>query len=184
MKFFQFVFTTSCLLMLAACTNTPSKQAPAVKPTVDRENRAATVATTCQPNSPWLEYIKTFNELSTEAQRKELALLNNSSDKSRINRGKLAIAYALPSSRVRDPIKAQVLLDELVLDKTLASEEKNLFGMLRDFTQDSTRSASRLKDEQKRADTAQAAAAVLQKKLDDLKNIEKAMIDRDQGSRK
>ena len=138
-------------------------------------------------NNALLEYAQYFTELPADTQKKEVAILSTANGKEKLpllTRSKLAIAYALPSSKTRDSQKAQILLDELLTEKTLSADEKNLFGVLRDFVGENLRLLGRLRDEQKRADTAQTGMMNLQKKLDDLKDIEKTMIDRDQGPKK
>ena len=125
-----------------------------------------------------------------DAQRKELAivLLALSQNSTDINmRSKAAIIYATPSSKLKDNIKAQTLLDDLLKEKTLEVKQKNLLSLLRDFVADSNKLATKTKDEQKRSeaflqklDAAQQRADGLQQKLDELKDIEKTMLNRDQ----
>jgi hypothetical protein len=104
---------------------------------------------------------------------------------------KAAIIYAIPASRLRDVNKAQVLLDELIRDKTLDKRRKTLAIILKDYISENSKSvdesnklliennklSQKVRDEQKRADN-------LQQTLDDLKTIEKTMVDRELGVRK
>lgn len=145
-------------------------------------------------NNGLLEYAGSFVELSAEAQKKELAQINQSlaQNKNDLNiRMKAAMIYALPNSRQRDVVKAQVLLDDLLREKTLDNERKTLAALLRDYILENNKLSQKARDEQKRADTLQQKADslqqkadTLQQKLDELKNIEKTMVDRDQGVRK
>jgi hypothetical protein len=179
-------------LLLNACAPVPAKpQATATEPAQLRHEHSS--KTEVKPETPvvsknvLLEYAQYFTDLPADTQKKELALLSTSNGKEKLpllTRSKLAIAYALPSSKTRDSQKAQILLDELLTEKTLSADDKNLFGILRDFVGENIRLLGRLRDEQKRADTAQTGMMNLQKKLDDLKDIEKTMIDRDQGPKK
>lgn len=141
-----------------------------------------------------LEYAGSFVGLSADAQKKELTQINqaiaqNKSDLK--NRMKAAMIYALPNSRLRDTAKAQNLLDDLLREKTLDNERKVLATLLRDHIIEINKLTQKARDEQKRADSSQQKLDALQQKndalqqmLDDLKNIEKTMVDRDQGIRK
>jgi hypothetical protein len=83
------------------------------------------------------------------------------------------------------------LLDDLLKEKTLDNERRILATLLRDYLIETNKLAQKMRDEQKRADGSQQKLDALQQKndalqqmLDDLKNIEKTMVDRDQGIRK
>jgi len=179
-------------LLLNACAPASTKpQAPVAEPAqTHHEHTSKTEVKSETPvvsNNALLDYAQYFTDLPADTQKKEVAILSTANGKEKlplITRSKLAIAYALPSSKTRDSQKAQILLDELLTEKTLSTDEKNLFGVLRDFVGENIRLLGRLRDEQKRADTAQTGMMNLQKKLDDLKDIEKTMIDRDQGPKK
>jgi FtsZ-binding cell division protein ZapB len=151
-------------------------------------------------NQGLLEFIGGFIELPIEVQRKELAqihlsLLQNKDDIN--NRMKIAMIYGFPSSRLRDISKAQILLDDLLHEKTLDNERKTLVILLRYHIYENNKLSQRSREEQKRADTLQQKAdtlqekledmqkrsEALQKKLDDLKEIEKTMVSRDRGAR-
>ncbi|HLD08430.1 MAG TPA: hypothetical protein VJB68_00105 [Methylophilaceae bacterium] len=138
-------------------------------------------------NQTLLEYAGSFVELSADAQKKELIQINQaiSQNKNDLkNRMKAAMVYALPNSRLRDTAKAQNLLDDLLREKTLDNERKALATLLRDYIIEINKLTQKARDEQKRADALQQKNEALQQMLDDLKNIEKTMIDRDQGIRK
>lgn len=178
-------------LLLNACAPVPAKpQTSEAELAPHHEHSSKTEVKAEAPvvsNNALLEYAQYFTDLPAETQKKEVVLLSTTNGKEKLpllTRSKLAIAYALPSSKTRDSQKAQILLDELLTEKTLSADEKNLFGVLRDFVSENIRLLSRVRDEQKRADTAQTGMMNLQKKLDDLKDIEKTMIDRDQGPKK
>jgi len=95
------------------------------------------------------------------------------------DRTKSAIIYALsPSPEVRDTAKAQTLLDELARDNDPDLERSTLTRILRDnlaetsrISKENNRLNLKMHDEQKRADT-------LQQKLEELKKIEKTIVDR------
>lgn len=181
------IFALLSVLLLNACASLPKSSNENTPP-------AATSATPRLAGDSLLEYSGRFMELSAEAQKKELAQINEglSQNKSDFNyRMKAAIIYAIPASRLRDVNKAQILLDELIRDKTLDRRRKALAIILKDYMSENGKSVDesnkllnennkltqKVRDEQKRADT-------LQQTLDDLKTIEKTMVDRELGVRK
>ncbi len=131
-----------------------------------------------------LAFSQDFPKLSLEAQRKELTRLNQTAAYNAQSKLMLALAYGLPNSQLRDAVKAQSLLDEIATDKRMDEDSLILAAIMRDYISELSKSAQKARDEQKRADTAQQKLDELQKKLDDLKNIEKTMVDRDQGVKK
>lgn len=175
-------------MLLNACANLPKNSSESAPPP------AAPSANSPYVDDSLLEYSSKFMELSADAQKKELMQINESlsQNKSDFNyRMKAAIIYAIPASRVRDVNKAQVLLDELIRDKTLDKRHKALATILKDYINENNKSVDegnrlssennkltqKVREEQKRADT-------LQQRLDDLKTIEKTMADRELGVRK
>ena len=169
----NFLILVTALVLLNACAELPRNQTPA---------RVANVETVNVPSNTelLLNFAEHFVDLPLESQKKELAQISQaaSQNKQDINsRIKVAMMYALPNSKLRDSGKAQILLDELIRDKNLDKDRKSLIGLLADYTNDTNKLAIKARDEQKRGDT-------LQQQLDDLKNIEKTMGDRDQGVRK
>ncbi|CAG0997601.1 hypothetical protein MTYP_02656 [Methylophilaceae bacterium] len=184
-------FLPICLLLtLAACAPLPKKNEPG-------ENSAADATVPVQVihvgKDNLLEFSAQFIELTVEAQRRELASVSqaaqNKTDlKSRMQ---LALIYALPGSRLRDHSKALPLLEDLLNEKNLDNESKLLATIFRDHISDTNKANQKMRDELKRTDAAQQKLDdtqkkldELQKKLNDLKNIEKTMVDRDQGNKK
>ncbi|PKO26154.1 MAG: hypothetical protein CVU35_00835 [Betaproteobacteria bacterium HGW-Betaproteobacteria-8] len=131
-----------------------------------------------------LAFSQEFPKLTQEAQRRELATLNQTAAYNAQSKLLLAMAYGLPSSHLRDTAKAQTLLDEIAADKRLDEESLTLAAIMRDYIYELSKSTQKAKEEQKRADATQQKLDELQKKLDDLKNIEKTMVDRNQGVKK
>lgn len=168
-------------LFLNACAEVPHTSSPSAFPAKVSDTLSVT------SNEGLLEYAARFVELSAEAQKKELAQINQeiNQDKGDIHhKMKAAMIYALPGSRQRDVVKAQVLLDDVLREKTLNGEQKIMTSLLKDhinetgkLTQEISKLTQKARDEQKRADA-------LQQKLNELRDIEKTMVDRDQGGRK
>ncbi|HSH72504.1 MAG TPA: hypothetical protein VK974_05535 [Methylophilaceae bacterium] len=181
-------------LSLSACLTARTKQEGKEEIKQELKQTAITVNETLeQRKQSTLEYAANMMAAPADAQKKELAELNQSyaTNKQFVDtRMKLALLYALPASKVKDTIKAQALLDDLIREPSLDIERKTLASILRDYIADTGKLAQKARDEQKRsdglqtkADLAQQKADSLQRKLDDLKNIEKTMTDRDQGSK-
>lgn len=151
--------------LLSACAQLPDSQAKAPvtqSPTISRLDV--------------LDFAESFSELSLEGQKKELQQ-NSQNRNDMTSRIKVALIYALPTSKLRDTNKAQALLDDLAKDKYLDGDRKTLTLIMRDYIAEINRSGNKAREEQKRADA-------LQQKLDELKNIEKSMLEREQGNRK
>ncbi len=140
-----------------------------------------------QVDDELLIYAKRFGELSADNQKKEFAAVMQAlsrNKKDTFNRLKAALIYSLPNSRLRDNTRALPLLAELQREKPLEEDVNALLYILKDYVDERQRLedsnnklAQKLKEEQRRADE-------LQQKLDALKNIDKTMIERGQGSQK
>lgn len=123
-----------------------------------------------------LDFAENFGDMSLEAQKKEL--YQNSQNKNDLtSRIKVAMIYALPTSKLRDTNKAQALLEDLSKERNLDGDRKILTLIMRDYIAENNKLGNKAREEQRRADT-------LQQKLDELKNIEKMMLEREQGNRK
>lgn len=189
-----------CILLLpGACAQQPGKTASGrvIEKSIPAQAPLPPTGNTPSPptgNESLLEYAGRFPDLTAEAQKKELAQINQNigQNKNDLNsRMKAAMIYSLPGSRLRDTSKAQSLLDDLLREKTLDTERRALAEILRDTISENNKYSQKIHDEQKRADTlqqkldaAQQRADALQQKLDDLKTIEKTMVDRESGTRK
>lgn len=174
-------------VLLSACAG--NKQKPVAPPSAAK----ITVIEKVEPRKEsLLEYASYQLSASAESQKKELQELNQTLviNKQDIpTRLKLALLYGLPNSKVRDVNKAQALLDDLIREPSIETEQKTLANLLRDYIVDIAKLNQKIRDEQKRSDTLQAKADNaqqradgLQRKLDELKNIEKTMTDRGQGN--
>jgi len=177
---------TAILLALAGCAQLPQN--------ASKNGGSAPVTDAHPARSDFrsiLAFSQDFPKLSLEAQRKELTRLNLTAAYNAPSKLMLAMAYGLPNSQLRDAFKAQTLLDEITVDKRLDVESLTLAAIMRDYISETSKSAQKTREEQKRADASQQQLDELQKKLDelqkkldDLKNIERTMVDRDQGVKK
>lgn len=167
------------LLTLASCAQLPNGS------NANGGSHSTPVATaTDMDHHHLLAFANAFPKLSLEAQRRELALLSQTATHDPRAKVQLAIAYSLPTSKVRDTAKAEPLLEDIISDKTADADSLALATIMRDYLNEIGKSGQKIKDEQKRADATQQRLDELQKKLDDLKNIEKTMVDRKQGVKK
>jgi Holliday junction resolvase RusA-like endonuclease len=164
------ILLLTAALMLSACA-----EMAASKPTTAAQP-ATTIINPTSSRLDVLDFAESFGEMTFEQQKKEL-LQNNQNKGDLTSRIKIAMIYGLPNSKLRDTNKAQALLDELARDKNLDGDRKILTLIMRDYITENNKLGIKVRDEQKRADT-------LQQKLDDLKNIEKMMLEREQGNRK
>ena len=106
-----------------------------------------------------------------------------------LSRLKLASMFALPSSRLRDNAKAQNLLQDILQENTLHPSDFALISLLYEYTTDYTKQLQKSRDEKKNLESAQQKYEalelknkLLEQKLNELKNIEKTMNDRDSKS--
>lgn len=200
MKNSLFLTLICAFLLLSACAQIPKNTCPETSknscPETPKNSCPETPRNNC-PETPknsstrifdnqhatgseLLDYALRYSQLSAEAQKKEVAQLTQALAAGKANtniRMKAALVYGLPASRFRDQAKSQLLLEDLLHEKALDSDTKALATILQDFLDENAKLLQKNKDEQKRADS-------LQQKLDELKNIEKTMGERDQGVHK
>lgn len=129
-----------------------------------------------------ISFCETYSNLTAEAQRKAFAetnsvLVTNKNDV--VHRIRLAAMLALPSSRLRDNAKAQVLLQDLLQENNLSAVDSAFTSLLYEYALDNTKQIQKNRDDAKKLDAAQQKADTLEQKLNDLKNIEKTMSERD-----
>lgn len=160
-----------CLVsLLGACA-----QMPAAKPAAPLYQSS---------NASLLEDAERIFALPVEAQQKELALISENST-SHDSQVKAAMVYTLVNSRycssaitAASPVAAAAAADDdAAREKKWDKERKALTKQLKDSVEENQKLAQKAHDEQARADS-------LQEKLDELKNIEKTMVNREQGTRK
>lgn len=127
-----------------------------------------------------LEDAERIFAMPPEAQQKELAALAEDSTNrdSQIKRAMLYTLIHSSSCNAEKPASAGApgIVDETARDKW-ERERKALAKQLKDSLDENAKLVQKARDEQTRADT-------LQQKLDELKNIEKSMVNREQGTRR
>lgn len=187
MKFIpSFIILTYC--MLSGCTHSP----PAGKNSSANLPAHATQVNQISHTHELLTFYETFSEANIELQKSLIAELgkpHKDSLQNQIRQMKLAMAYGLPSSRVRDTAKAQSLLQELIQTHDQPMPDNALVYLLYEWLADTNKLLKAKTDNktlQQRIDTLQIKNEQLQQKydaleqkLDALKKIEKTMGNRD-----
>jgi len=194
-KFITWLATCFMALTLSACSQISNRPAGTVKPneTSPVTTQVTAPAVTSIPGREFntddelLNYARHFGELSADNQKKEYVLVTQAlsrNKKDQTTRLKAALIYSLPGSRLRDNTRALSLLTDLQRDKPNDEDISALISILKDYVEDrqklediNTKLSQRVKDAENRTDE-------LQQKLNALKNIDKTMIDRGQGSQK
>ena len=166
---------TFCLVFVG-CTQ-PTARTPI--PATRAEPAAWTAASTAATDA-LLRFVQKFNSMPADLQKQEYANISNQR-RTEFSRMQLALIHGLPGNRFRDNARAQALIEEHLKApdsrddglRNLASILKVQLGELQKSELTTATLSQRLKDEQKKSDT-------LQRKLDELLAVEKAMSDRHQ----
>ena len=198
MRFKNISILLYSLTLVCACAikNVPVKtdavKAPAPSNTPAPASLPNSIAKVFSPKqeriSELLLFIENYSNLAPDAQKKIFASTNQSLAENKNNllsRSKLAIMLALPTSRLRDPIKAQNLLQDLLREDGLDAQENALLGLLYEYAIDDTKQWQKSREDAKKLEASQQKYEVLQQKhetleqkLNELKNIEKTMGER------
>ena len=128
-----------------------------------------------------LDFIANYPDLSAESQRafylevSQGLMLHSNDLKLLIQQGAM---LALPNSEVRDTIAAQSQLQVLLNSNILNESDSSLVKLLLTFTLDHNKQQSKAHDDAKKNEDLKQKNKALVQKLNDLKNIEKTMIER------
>jgi hypothetical protein len=188
MRHFQFIAAPVLAFTLAACAPAPVQPRPAERPFEDTRPAAAPVCVNDhRTNSEWLAYARRIGELSAEGQKKEYAAASQALARNKNDiaaRMRSALFAALPSSRYRDNNRALVLLEDLLRDKNVGGDVKSLATLLKESVTERQKSEDNAVRLTQKARDEQSRADALQQKLDEIRNIEKALIERNQNQKK
>jgi predicted ribosome quality control (RQC) complex YloA/Tae2 family protein len=161
MKNTPLVLVLSALLLLNACALLP-KPAPRTE--------------TAQSYETMLREAERLFALRGEAQQRELARLDK--DDSREGRMQKAMFYVLTNSQYCSSLDpAALTAGDTKREKKWDQERRALARQLKESQEENQKLAQKAQDEQQRAND-------LQQKLDELKNIERSLGNREQGTRK
>lgn len=204
-------------LFVSACASTASKpvskaaeQKPACETKIIQEPSNSLFAAKNVEVHDYLAFAEEFANLSPELQKKTLSATNqqlsgNANDL--LQRFKLAMIYALPSSTLQDGPKAQNLLLSILQENQLTSAQTAYAHVLFDYVVAMNKANKASRDDEKRIETllqkhdtmqnklegtqqklvstqqkleaTQLKLEAAQQKIDELKNIEKSMGQRD-----
>jgi len=185
----NFTILLCSLIFSCACTN---KAIVSNTATNGKINTPKTSAFKQNNVMELLAFIDSYSNLTPEMQKKVFtetnqALAENKSNL--LNRLKLAFMFALPTSRLRDNAKAQNLLQDLLQENTLHPSDFSLISLLYEYATDYTKQLQKSREDikklestQQKYETLELKNRVLEQKLNELKNIEKTMNDRDSKS--
>lgn len=178
-----------CLGTLSACATKPTTGKPGQAKQKEINNAARPIKPRPDCMSELLAFSDSYSSLTLELQKNtftetNLALLDNKNDVTQ--RIKLAMILSLPSSRLRDVNKAQILLQDLLRENNLNSSESALVSLLYEYTLENSKLIQKNRDDSKKLEATQTRYESIQQKYDalelklnELKNIEKTMNDRD-----
>ncbi len=182
---FYRAFAGLLLVLLAACTHSPAHKS--TSPGLPGFSLSQT-----QHTPELLAFYETISDTNADAHKAMLAELNKpiaDTRQNQLRQIKLAMLLGLPSSRIRDTVKSQSLLQEIIQANNLEPTDTALVNLLFEFMTDANRLIkvkSDNKAQQQRIDALQQKNEQLQQKyealeqkLDALKKIEKTMGDRD-----
>jgi predicted ribosome quality control (RQC) complex YloA/Tae2 family protein len=188
-KFISVSWIVFCFIAFAGCAQHAVKSLPQ-ESTGPRFESSSTVVRPGQTDM-LLKYMQIFNAMSADKQKRELASMSGLR-RTEYSRMQLVLIHGQPGSRFRDIARAQSLLDEhlkaadskdeglrnlAILLKNQLTEQQKLMNEQQKLEDTASQMTQKLKDEQKKSET-------LQRKLDELLAVEKAMTDRQQGQPK
>lgn len=188
----NFTMLLCSLILSCACSNKAIISNAPANSNVARTNMLK--ASTSKQNNviELLAFIDSYSNLTPEMQKKVFAETNQMLAENKNNllsRFKLASMLALPTSRLRDNVKAQNLLQDLLQENTLNPSDFSLISLLYEYTTDYTKQLQKSREDIKKLESAQQKYETLElknkaleQKLNELKNIEKTMNDRDSKS--
>lgn len=171
------------LVLTCACVNDTARTKPVANSNGAAKTSPLKIITSKQDHViELLSFIESYSSLAAEMQKKIFAetnqkLAENNSDLAL--RFQLATMLALPSSRLRDNTKAQSILQDLLQDNSLNPADSALLGLLYEYTSDNIKQSLKSREESKKTESIQQKYEALEQKLNELKNIEKSMSERD-----
>jgi len=172
------------------------------KPVENKSSLANLSSTSNNPQvSQYLSFADDFSNLTAEAQKQVQASTQQALAKTPNDielRMRLVLIYGLPSSTLLDTAKAQSLLQQLLQESALPSEQLPFANLLFDYIVAANKASKTSREDQKRIETMQQKQEALQTKLentqqkleaalqkiDELKNIEKSMGQREVAPKK
>jgi hypothetical protein len=178
MLFYRFLILITSISLLSACVigNTNKQNANHTDTSTVQFAPIAHAATaeildfithfsSASPSQQELVYQDTINALTTQQNKTNLLI-------------KKAIMLALPNSKVRNTTDALTLLNALLNRNDINTSDANLVRLLLIYTQENNELAINIDNQIKMNTSLKQKNKALEQKLNDLKNIEKTMIER------
>jgi hypothetical protein len=188
----NFTILVCSLVLGCACSNSAIVSSTTANGNAGKTNTLKTSTFKQNNVTELLAFIDSYSNLTPEMQKKVFTETNQMLAENKnnlLNRLKLATMLGLPSSRLRDNAKAQNLLQDILQENTLHPSDFALISLLYEYTTDYTKQLQKSREEIKKLESAQQKYEalelknkVLEQKLNELKNIEKTMNDRDSKS--
>lgn len=179
MRYRRILMVVACMCLLSSCATTAVADKVNVNTVTNGGVKFSPIAHA--RTIELLDFIAIYPNLSTETQKTVFtevtqALANNQNDlKLRIQKGAM---LTLPNSEMRNTIAAQPLLQSLLDSDELNESDTSLVMLLLFFTLDHNNQVTNARDEAKKNVVLKLKNKALLQKLNDLKNIEKTMIER------
>ncbi|MEE9331882.1 MAG: hypothetical protein V3U89_06590 [Methylophilaceae bacterium] len=176
--------------VLSACSATAATAVttPVVPSNKDSNNSGITFSPIAHAHTAeLLEFIAAYADLAHEKQKiTYLEVMQKlAKNKEEINlRIKHAAMLSLPSSYARDIKTAQKMLQALLEDDELNDSNASLVNILYTFTLDLNKQSHKVRELAKKNDGLKQKNKALVQKLNDLKDIEKTMIERNAQTNK
>ena len=178
MLFYRFLILITSISLLSACvTGNTNKQngnhtdtstvqfAPIAHAATAELLNFITHYSSLSPSQQELIYQDNINALNTQQNKTNLLI-------------KKSIMLALPNSKVRNTTDALTLLNALMNRNDINTSDANLVKLLWIYTQENNDLAVNIDNHIKMNTTLRQKNKALEQKLNDLKNIEKTMIER------
>lgn len=179
MRFRKILIVIASMCLISSCAATAVAEKGDVEPAANAGVKFSPIAHA--RTIELLDFVAIYPDLSAETQKaffKEVsqALTIHSNDlKLLIQQGAM---LALPNSEVRDTSAAQPLLQTLLDSKVLNESDTSLVKLLQTFTLEQNKQQSKARDDAKKYEDLKQKNKALVQQLNDLKNIEKTMIER------
>ena len=159
----NFFLTVLCCVILSACTTKIVELQPVISSGIK------VMPSTNDHVIELLKFCDTYSNLTPEAQKEaftetNLILAENSNDL--VHRIKLAAMLALPTSRLRDTVRAQALLQELLQENNLSATDSAFASLLYEYAVDNTKQIQKNRDDAKLFETTQQKLDTTQQRLD------------------
>ena len=182
--------TTACVRPVVKPGIDPKPNVEA-KPSIEHKpgNGIKLAPTEANSASEFLKFAENFSDLSAPVQKQTLTITNQvllANPNDLLHRMKLVMIYGLPSSSLADTPKAQNLLQQILQENILVDSQQSFAHVMFDYLvalnklNKSTHHDNKLLEQlQLKLEATQQKLEASQQKVNELKNIEKSMGERE-----